>query len=68
MASSTTIPIASTNPNRERLFNEKPSAAITAKVPTNDTGTANKGIIVARQLWRKTNTTISTRMMASKSV
>src|SRR3954454_17610752 len=49
MASSTTIPIASTSPNNERLFNEKPSSANTANVPISDTGTAIMGMIVARQ-------------------
>ena len=33
MASSTTMPIASTRPNSVRLFSVKPSAAMTAKVP-----------------------------------
>ena len=38
MASSTTMPIASTRPNSEMLFRLKPSAAMTAKVPTMATG------------------------------
>src|SRR5215213_8242848 len=49
IASSTTIPIASTSPNNERLLSEKPSSASTANVPISDTGTAIMGISVARQ-------------------
>ena len=49
MASSTTMPIASTRPNRERLFSEKPKAAITAQDPIRETGMATIGITAARQ-------------------
>ena len=38
MASSTTMPMASTSPKSVRLFRLKPSAAMTAKVPINETG------------------------------
>ncbi len=34
MASSTTMPMASTRPNRVRAFRPKPSISMTAKVPT----------------------------------
>ena len=68
IASSTTIPIASTNPNSERLFSEKPIAAMAAKVPINDTGTASNGMIEARQLCKKITTTSTTRSMASTRV
>src|ERR1700757_4399639 len=68
MASSTTIPIASTKPNNDRLLSENPNAAITAKVPTNDTGTATIGMRVARQVCRNTSTTINTRTTASIKV
>ena len=68
MASSTTMPMASTRPKRERLLSENPIAAITAKVPTSETGTASRGMIEARQLWRNTSTTITTSTTASKSV
>ena len=47
---------------------EKPSSGNSAKVPMIDTGTASSGISVARQLWRNTNTTSTTRAMASNSV
>ncbi len=43
-------------------------AAITAKVPTMATGTATRGMIVARQFCRKTSTTRATRITASRSV
>ena len=49
IASSTTIPIASTNPKRERLLRLKPRAAMTGNVPTIATGTAIKGMTAARQ-------------------
>ncbi|MNF79836.1 hypothetical protein D3C84_620650 [compost metagenome] len=49
MASSTTIPIASTNPNRDKVFIEKPKSGKTAIVPIKDTGTVINGIKVARQ-------------------
>ncbi len=62
MASSTTMPIASTRPNSERLLSEKPSAAMTAKVPMMATGTAISGMIAARQFCRKTSTTRATRI------
>ena len=41
---------------------------MTANVPTTATGTAISGMIVARQLWRNTSTTIATRMIASRRV
>ena len=44
------MPIASTRPNSERLFSEKPKAASTAKVPISDTGMATIGMTEARQL------------------
>ena len=68
IASSTTMPIASTRPNSVRVLMVKPSAVNTANVPSNDTGTASIGMSVARQLCRNTNTTISTSTIASNSV
>ena len=68
MASSTTRPIASTIPNREIVLSENPSSGNMQNVEINDTGTAISGIRVARQFWRKMNTTNATRMMASISV
>ena len=37
-------------------------------VPMSDTGTASSGISVARQPWRKRNTTMITSTIASKRV
>ena len=68
MASSTTMPMASTSPNSVRLLSEKPSAFMTAKVPMSDTGMAMTGMMAVRQLCRKTSTTMTTRITASKSV
>jgi hypothetical protein len=68
IASSTTMPIASTNPNNDSALTEKPKAYMTAKVPMIDTGTARSGIIEARQVCRKRMTTNTTRASASSSV
>src|SRR5207245_6428940 len=68
MASSTTIPIASTRPNKVSVLIEKPSAANAAKVPISETGTAAIGISVARQLCRNRNTTNATSTNAMPSV
>src|SRR3954466_14331431 len=68
IASSTTMPIASTNPNNESALIENPNACITANVPTNDTGTAASGMIDARQVCRNKITTITTSTIASNSV
>ena len=68
IASSTTMPIASTMPNRVSVLIVKPTSVNTANVPTSETGTASIGISVARQLCRNRNTTISTSTSASKNV
>ena len=68
IASSTTMPIASTSPNSERLLRLKPRAAMKAKVPTIATGTATSGMSVARQFCRKSSTTRATKRIASRSV
>jgi hypothetical protein len=68
IASSTTIPIASTSARSEMVFAEKPSANITANVPTRATGTAIIGINVARKFPRKMKTTMPTSTKASSSV
>ena len=65
MASSTTMPIASTSPNSVRLFRLNPSGAMTANVPISDTGTSIIGRIIARQSCRNNSTTMATRMNAS---
>jgi hypothetical protein len=68
MASSTTVPMASTSARSDTVFRLNPSANSTAKVPISDTGTAASGISVARQLPRKTKTTSTTRTKAWKMV
>ena len=65
IASSTTMPTASTSPNRVRLLIENPNAAITAKVPTSDTGMAIMGMIAGRQPCKNTSTTMTTSSIAS---
>ncbi len=68
MASSTTMPIASTSPKSVRLFKENPRSAMTAKVPMSDTGTSIMGISVARQSCKNMSTTMNTSTKASNSV
>ena len=68
MASSTTMPMASTSAKSVRVFMEKPTSHSPAKAPISDTGTAIIGISVARQVCRKRNTTASTSSAASKMV
>src|SRR3990167_938754 len=68
MASSTTMPMASTSPNSDSAFSEKPNRCMTAKVPTSDTGTATSGMIDARQVCRNSTTTMTTSNTASNSV
>ena len=68
IASSTTMPIASTMANSVARLMEKPSAAIAAKAPMIVTGTVVAGTSIARQSCRKTRMTISTRTPASINV
>ena len=68
MASSTTMPMASTRPNIDSVLTEKPSRGKKMKVPMSETGTVRRGMIVARTLCRKMNTTRVTRMIASTKV
>ncbi len=68
MASSTTMPMARTRPNMDSVFTEKPSIGKKMNVPMMETGTVRSGMIVARRLCRKMNTTRVTRMRASTNV
>ena len=68
MASSTTMPMASTSPNSERLLSEKPNIAMKKKVPMSDTGMATIGMTAARQVCRNRMTTSTTRTIASTMV
>ena len=68
MASSTTIPIASTNAKRVSVLIVKPKGIKKIKVPIKETGIANKGISVALQFCKKRNTTNVTKTNASIKV
>jgi hypothetical protein len=68
MASSTTMPIASTSPNSVSTLIDMPKPYSPRNVPITLTGTASIGINVARQLCRKRNTTSVTSTIASTSV
>ena len=68
MASSTTMPIASTRPNIVSVLIVKPSAGKKMNVPIRETGMATSGIRVARAFCRKTNTTSTTSRIASNRV
>jgi hypothetical protein len=68
MASSTTMPMASTRPNMERVFTEKPRRGKKMKVPMRETGTVMRGMMVARRFCRKMKTTSVTRITASTNV
>src|SRR5438105_9980929 len=68
IASSTTMPIASTMPNSVSMLIEKPSAVMPIAAPMIEIGTAMIGISVARMLCRNKNTTSTTSTSASKNV
>lgn len=68
MASSTTMPMASTMANSVERFTLKPIAAMAAKAPMMVTGTVVAGTSMARQSWTKTRMTIRTSTAASNSV
>ena len=68
MASSTTMPIASTSASSETVLAEKPSASMPAKAPIRLTGIAMVGMMVARRLPRNRNTTTTTSANASTRV
>jgi len=68
MASSTTIPMASTMPNSVRVLMENPRACMPAKAPMRETGTATAGISVVRQLCRNRYTTRMTKIIAIPNV
>ena len=68
IASSTTIPMASTSAKSETVFSDIPSISRKANVPISETGMATAGMIVARQLPRNTNTTDTTRIKVRISV
>ena len=68
MASSTTMPMASTRPNIDSVLTENPSIGKKMKVPISETGIVSSGMIVARMFCRKMKTTSVTRISASTNV
>jgi hypothetical protein len=68
IASSTTMPIASTMPNSVSVLIVKPSKSNTPNVPTIEIGTAISGITDARHVRRNSSTTSTTSNAASTSV
>ena len=53
MASSTTVPMASTNANSVKMLSENPASFTMANVPSSDTIIDNEGITVALKFCRK---------------
>ena len=53
MASSTTVPMASTSANSVKMLSEKPASDTMANVPKSDTMIDNEGITVALKFCRK---------------
>src|ERR1700750_17805 len=68
IASSTTMPMASTRPKSVNVFSENPNADMTANVAINEDGVETIGMIAVRQDCRNTRTTTTTSAMASNSV
>src|SRR5579864_7490946 len=68
MASSTTNPVEMASAIRDKLSRLYPSRYITPNVPTRESGTAILGMIVARTVRKKTNTTMMTSAMEISSV
>ena len=68
IASSTTMPIASTSPNSDSELRLNPSACMKASVPTIATGTEISGMRVARHFCRNRSITRATRITAMPSV
>ena len=68
IASSTTMPMASTMPKRVSVLIEKPKIFTKANVPMSDTGMVSAGMMVLRQFCRNRNITSTTSTSASASV
>ena len=68
IASSTTMPVASTIPNSVSVLIENPNSLTNANVPISETGMVMAGMSVLRQFCRNRNITRMTRTMASTSV
>ena len=74
IASSTTMPIASTMPNSDSWLIENPTAHMPRKPPISATGITSVAIIVARKfcrnssMTRNTSTTASARVLTTSSI
>ena len=68
MASSTTKPVEIASAISDRLSRVYPRRYMTPNVPISDSGTAMLGMMVARTVLRKTNTTRMTRTTEIKRV
>ena len=68
IASSTTMPVARMMPKSVRVLIEKPISLVNANAPISDTGMVTAGMIVLRQVCRKTKMTSTTSAIASASV
>ena len=68
MASSTIVPMASTNANRVSRLILNPAIYRNANVPMRETNILMVGMSVERGFWRNTYTMSTTRMMASSNV
>ena len=68
MASSTTMPMASTRPKSDSVLIDNPSDSITANVPISATGMVAAGIRVVRKSCKKTQTVSTTSTTAMNSV
>ncbi len=66
--SSTTVPMTSTRAKSVSKLSENPTAYMKANVPMSDTRMAMIGTTIDRQLRKKMNTTITTRMIAMMRV
>ena len=68
IASSTTVPIASTNPKSVMILSENPANCTIANVPSRDTIIEIEGISVAFQFCKKKYTTMMTSRIAMMRV
>ena len=68
IASSTTEPITRMSANIVSVLIDMPITCMKRNVPIRETGIATAGMIVARQLWRKSHVITTTRMNVSRSV
>src|SRR3954466_15811139 len=68
IASSTTMPIASTNPNSDKLLSENPNGVIAKNVPSSEIGIGSSGITAPRQVCGNNTIPTTTSSTASKMV